>query len=252
MPISAARVVARYVVSLALLVVAWKVLVGSLGLPPYLLPPPERVFRTLGNESRLFSAAAIYTLKNCLVGGVIGVLCGMLVGGFVAYSKPLRWIVEPYLVVFQSFPRESLFPLLVVWLGFGAATKIVSASLLSFFPVAIITLNGLLDVRSDYLELIRGWGATRTQEFLHCRLPAVVPTLVSAVKVGFPLALIGAVLGEFMGGSSGLGYVIISSGSAFRTDRIFAALVFLIAIGLLMLISVQIMERSILKRFYQE
>jgi NitT/TauT family transport system permease protein len=247
----ASRVVAQYAGSLILLLAVWKGLIALFHMPAYLLPPPERVFQTLSGETRAFSSAALYTLKNCLIGGAAGILCGMLIGGFVAYSRTLRWIVEPYLIVFQSFPREALFPLFLVWLGFGAATKMVSASLLSFFPVAVLTLNGLLDVRRDYVELIRGWGATRAQEFLYCRLPAVVPTLVSAVKVGLPLALIGSVLGEFIGGNHGLGYIIVSSGSAFRTDRIFAALVFLASIGLLMLVSIQLIERLLLKRFYQ-
>jgi ABC-type nitrate/sulfonate/bicarbonate transport system permease component len=248
----ASRVVAQYIGSLILLLAVWKGLIGLFHLPAYLLPPPERVFQTLSGETRAFSTAALYTLQNCLIGGAAGILCGMLIGGLVAYSRTLRWIIEPYLIVFQSFPRESLFPLFIVWLGFGVATKMVSASLLCFFPVAVLTLNGLLDVRSDYVELIRGWGATRWQEFLYCRLPAVVPILVSAVKVGFPLALIGSVLGEFIGGNRGLGYIIMSSGSAFRTDRIFAALVFLASIGLLMLVSIQLIERLLLKRFYQQ
>jgi NitT/TauT family transport system permease protein len=248
----ASRVVAQYAGSLILLLAAWKGSIVLFHLPAYLLPPPERVFQTLSGETRAFSTAALYTLHNCLIGGAAGILCGMLIGGLVAYSRALRWIIEPYLIVFQSFPREALFPLFVVWLGFGAATKMVSASLLSFFPVAVLTLNGLLDVRRDYVELIRGWGATRAQEFLYCRLPAVVPTLVSAVKVGLPLALIGSVLGEFIGGNHGLGYIIMSSGSAFRTDRIFAALVFLAAMGLLLLTSIQLIERLLLKRFYQQ
>jgi NitT/TauT family transport system permease protein len=248
----ASRVVAQYGASLVLLLVVWKTLTGWLHLPVYLLPPPEQVFQTLSRETQVFSRAALYTIQNCLIGGAAGILCGMLIGGFVAYSRTLRWIIEPYLIVFQSFPRESLFPLFVVWLGFGAATKVVSASLLSFFPVAVLTLNGLLNVRSDYLELIRGWGATRAQEFLYCRLPAVVPMLVSAVKVGFPLALIGSVLGEFIGGNHGLGYIIVSSGSTFRTDRIFAALVYLAFIGLLLLVSIQVIERLFLKRFYRQ
>jgi NitT/TauT family transport system permease protein len=247
----ASRVVAQYAGSLILLLALWKGLITVFHMPAYLLPPPERVFQSLSGETRIFASAALYTLKNCLIGGTAGILCGMLIGGSVAYSRTFRWIVEPYLIVFQSFPREALFPLFVVWLGFGAATKVVSASLLSFFPVAVLTLNGLLDVRRDYVELIRGWGASRAQEFLYCRLPAVVPTLVSAVKVGLPLALIGSVLGEFVGGNHGLGYIIISSGSSFRTDRIFAALVYLASMGLLMLVAMQLVERLLLKRFYQ-
>jgi NitT/TauT family transport system permease protein len=160
--------------------------------------------------------------------------------------------LEPYLIIFQSFPRESLFPLLIVWIGFGTATKVVNAALLSFFPIAVITLNGLLDTREDYINLIRGWGATRFEEFLHCRLPAFVPTLVSALKVSLPLALIGAVLGEFMGGNRGLGYIIITSGAAFRTDRIFAAVSVLSLIGVSMLAAVQVIQSTLLKRFKYE
>jgi ABC-type nitrate/sulfonate/bicarbonate transport system permease component len=240
----------RYVVSVALLVIGWSLL--TRWLPHYLVPLPWVVGRTLWVERSSFAGATEYTLMNALRGAALGIGLGVLTGLFVAYSKFLRWIVEPYLVIFQSFPRESLFPLLIVWLGFGSATKIVNAALLSFFPIALMTLNGLLDVREDYVSLIRGWGANRFQEFLYCRLPAFIPTLVSAVKVALPLALIGAVLGEFMGSNQGLGYLIISSSSAFRVDRLFGSIVILAFIGSATLICVQMIQSSFLTKFNQE
>lgn len=240
----------RYAASIALLVVCWGLL--SLFVPHFLVPLPAVVLRTLWIERVLFAEATAYTLTNALAGAALGIGLGVLTGLLVAYSKSLRWIVEPYLIIFQSFPRECLFPLLIVWLGFGSATKIVNAALLSFFPIAVMTLNGLLDVREDYVVLVRGWGANRLQEFVFCRLPAFVPTLVSAVKVAVPLALIGAVLGEFMGANQGLGYLIISSGSEFRVDRLFGAIVILALVGSGILLAIQFLQVAFLTRFNQE
>ena len=242
--------IARYGISITILVIVWTL--AAQCLPHYLLPLPWVVARTLWVEHDSFTRATAYTLTNALTGAVLGIGLGVLTGLLVAYSKVLRWIVEPYLVIFQSFPRESLFPLLIVWLGFGSATKIVNAALLSFFPIAVMTLNGLLDVREDYVTLIRGWGADRFQEFLYCRLPALTPTLVSAIKVALPLALIGAVLGEFMGANQGLGYLIISSGSEFRVDRLFGAIVILALLGSTTLMTIQVIQGSFLTKFNQE
>jgi NitT/TauT family transport system permease protein len=242
----------RYLVSVLVLIFIWVSVSRLLSVPYYLLPWPGDVAKTLWAEHGMFIRATQFTLRNAMVGALIGIVLGVSTGLLVAYSKMLRWIIEPYLVIFQSFPRESLFPLFIVWLGFGSITKMVNAALLSFFPIALMTLNGLLDVREDYVMLVRGWGATRFEEFIHCRLPAYVPTLVSAVKIAFPLALIGAVLGEFLGANQGLGYIIISSGSAFRTDRLFGAIVILAVLGVSILIVIQAIQDTFLTRFNQE
>ena len=244
--------VLRYVISLSVLVVAWMAGSWLFSIPEYLLPRPGTVMKTLWTEPDLFLPAAGFTLRNAMVGACIGIGLGVLTGLVVAYSKVLRWLVEPYLVIFQSFPRESLFPLLIVWLGFGSAPKVINAALLAFFPTALMTLNGLLDVRNDYVALVRGWGASKWEEFIHCRLPAFVPTLVSAVKLALPLSLIGAVLGEFMGSNQGLGYLIMSSAWAFRSDRLFGAIVILGLFGIAMLAAVQTIQHKFLERFNQE
>lgn len=245
-------VVARYVTSLAILVGAWKAAIVVFQIEPYLLPDPLVVLNTLVNEARFFSNAAIYTFGNMLVGGALGIGLGLLVGGLCAYSKSARWIVEPYLTVFQSFPREALFPLLIVWLGFGQAPKVVNAGLLAFFPMAVVTLHSLSDTRDDYIKLLQSWNADRWQEFVFCRLPNAVPSLVGGVKIALPLALIGAVLGEFLGGNEGLGHIIVSSGSAFRVDRIFAAIIVLAAGGLAAVSLVDAVRLNALRNYYQK
>lgn len=244
-------VAARYVTSLFILVAAWKAAIMVFQFEPYLLPDPMLVLDTLVKEGPFFAKAALYTFRNMLVGGAIGIGLGLLIGGVCAYSRSARWVVEPYLTVFQSFPREALFPLLIVWLGFGQAPKVVNAGLLAFFPMAIVALHSLSDTRDDYIKLLQSWNADRWQEFVFCRLPNAVPALVSGVKVALPLALIGAVLGEFLGGNEGLGYIIISSGSAFRVDRIFAAIMVLAAGGLSAISLVDAVRLSVLQNYYQ-
>lgn len=247
---SFANVFFRYLISIFLLLFTWKIVVVLFSLPPYILPPPEMVFITLNNESILFFHAFLYTIKNTILGGFFGIFLGIFSGFLLAYSTRLKWIIEPYLMIFQSFPRESLFPLFLVWLGFGDGPKILNSFLLSFFPVAVIVLNALLNIDEKYIKLMRSWYCSKYEEYLYCRLPYAAPQIISSLKVGLPLALIGAVLGEFMGGSQGLGYLIISSGAQFRIDRIFVAIVILALIGLSFLALIQLMQKLFFKKYY--
>lgn len=244
--------VLRYLVSVCVLLLTWELVVRLFSIPAYVLPSPITVFHTLGAEFAWFATHAIATIANVAAGGAIGILCGFAVGVALAYSRWTRWIAEPYLIIFQSFPREALIPLFVVWLGFGATPKIVNSALLSFFPMAVITMNSLMDTRSEYLELVRNWGASKFQQFLHCRVPAGAYAIAGGLKIAAPLAIIGAVLGEFLGGNVGLGYVIVSSGASFRLDRSFAAIVILAVVGMLTLAAVKFIQDVLLKRFKQE
>ncbi len=241
----------RYLVSLSILIIGWECAVVVFHIQPFLLPAPWDVLNTLSMEWLSFASAGRTTFVNMLVGGGIGISLGFALGALAAYSRRVRWVVEPYLTIFQSFPREAFFPLLVVWLGFGHMPKIVNAGLLSFFPMAVVTLNSLSDTRDDYVRLLESWKATRLQEYLFCRFPSAIPSLVGGLRVSLPLALIGAVLGEFLGGSEGLGYIIVSSGSAFRIDRVFAAIVVLALGGMALVALIDTVRFVFLRRFYQ-
>lgn len=244
--------IVKYGVSIVLLLAVWHMVTVIFHVPPYVLPAPRAVVETLVTEWPMFQRHATVTLGNAVIGGLLGIGSGTLTGLSIAYSRTLRWIIEPYLVIFQSFPKEALIPVIVVWLGFGDSPKIVNAALLSFFPMAVFTANALLDTRSEYLELMRNWGADKWQEFVFCRLPAGLQTIVGGLKITVPLALIGAVLGEFMGGNEGLGYLIVSSGANFRLDRSFAALIILSAVGILALAMIRTIQDVVLKRYKQE
>lgn len=241
----------RFAVSLLALFVAWSLIVIVFQTPEYLLPAPRKVVSTLFSEHQFFAEAAASTFSNALIGGGVGVFLGLLIGVVCAYSKKAKWLIEPYLTVFQSFPREAFFPLMIVWLGFGDLPKIVNAALLSVFPMAVITLDALLNTRAEYLQLTSTWSAKRWQEFVYCRIPYGVPTIIGGIRVALPLALIGAVLGEFLGGSDGLGHIIVSSGSNFRIDRSFAAIVVLAIGGTIIVLAIDALKGAFLKRYFQ-
>lgn len=243
---------ARYILSILLLLGGWAGFIALSGTPAYVLPAPLAVFQTLGREWQWFAEHAGATALNWAAGSTVGILGGVSAGGLLAYYPRARGVLEPHLVIFQSFPREALIPVIVVWLGFGAAPKIANAAILSFFPMAVVTMHSLLDTRREYVELVRSWGASRFEEFVHCRVPCSVHSVLAALKVSVPLALIGAVIGEFMGGNLGLGHVIISSGAQFRMDRSFAALIILASFGMTSLAGVRFLQEVTFKRFRQE
>jgi len=242
----------RYIISVIILLAMWTIFVRIFNIKPFILPEPTSVISILFTESNRFLGATFVTLRNVVFGAICGISLGITVGLLLAYSKKVRWIVEPYLTIFQSFPREALFPLFVVWFGFGITTKVINATLLSFLPMAMITLAATTNVRKDYIELIKTWGADKRQEFLHCRLPSAIPQIIAGVKIAVPLALIGAVLAEFMGGNDGLGYIIISSGSTFNINRLFGAVIILAFTGLLILGIINSITSRLFRRYFSE
>ncbi len=242
--------IGRYVTSVAVAGIAWQITVTAFDVPKYLLPRPLEVIAVLFKEYPAFIEAMYYTSKNMLVGGSLGIIAGMFTALILASSKAARWILEPYLSIFQSFPRESLLPLLVVWIGFGAGLKIINAMLLAFFPVSVISLNALVNTRKDYIELVKSWGMTPQNILFKCRLMCAVPSIISSAKLALPYALIGSVLGEFMGGNDGLGNIIMTSSATFRLDRIFASILLLALLGTLGVGMITFFQNTVFKRFY--
>ena len=244
------RAIFQYAFSIFLFGFLWFVIVELFAIPKYILPSPKEVIETLSQDTAFLIPASTYTIVNASIGALAGTTLGIIIAIWLAASMRSRWIVEPYLVLFQSFPKESLFPVFIIWLGVGSGPKLMNSFLLSFFPVTVLILNALINVDKSYIMLTRSLAASTLDEFLYCRLPYVIPQIAAAFKIALPLALVGAVLGEYMGGNEGLGYIINASGAHFRVDRIFAAIFILGMFGIGYLGLIQAAERLLLKRFY--
>ena len=203
---------------------------------PRIMPPPFGVveaFWNLVTTGILIDNLGV-TLWEVLAGFVLGSLGGFLIAVGAALLASFRQIVTPYMVALQVTPRVAIAPLLFIWLGFGAMPKIVLAATICFFPVFINTLTGLRIVDDGELELFRSLRAKRRQEFFRLRLPSAMPVIFAGLKTGVSLALIGAIVGEFVSASEGLGLLIQRFSFQLNTEAAYAVLFTLTLLGLVL------------------
>jgi NitT/TauT family transport system permease protein len=171
------------------------------------------------------------TLSEILIGFVCGVSLGLGLGILLAVSKAAKAITYPFVVAFQATPKVVFAPLFVAWFGFGITSKIVMAIVISFFPVLINTLAGLESVPENAKMLMRSIRASRMQTFFKVSLPHALPIIFAGVKAALVFSVIGAIVGEFIGASEGLGYLLNLYNYQLRIDRVFAVIVVLASIG---------------------
>jgi putative hydroxymethylpyrimidine transport system permease protein len=237
----------RPLATLAGLLLLWQLIVWATGVPHYILPAPAAVATTLIARADLLAWHAGITLLEIALGFLLGGLLGAASAVLVGYSaRARRWLL-PVLVVSQAIPVFALAPLLVLWLGYGLASKVVMACLVIYFPVAVALFDGLRRTEPGWLDLGRtllaGHAAPARQRWIllwHIRLPAALPIFGSGLRVAAAVAPIGAVIGEWVGASAGLGYLMLHANARMQVDLTFAALLLLglMAVALYALIDI--------------
>jgi NitT/TauT family transport system permease protein len=234
---------ARPLVLIAVVLVLWQLAVTGLNIPRYLIPAPSAVLDQLvADWSRLLREGVITTYA-ALGGFLLSILVGIPLAIAIAYSRTVEGFLYPILVFSQSVPKIAIAPLFVVWFGFGVIPKVIAAFLLGFFPVVVATVTGFKSVENEMLDLARAMRATRLQVFRKISLPHSMPFIFSGLKVSVTLSVVGAVVGEFVGSNSGLGYLLQMANGNFDLPLMFAALVVLALIGVLLFILVEVAER---------
>jgi putative hydroxymethylpyrimidine transport system permease protein len=222
----------RALVTAAGILLAWQVLVWATGVPPFILPGPLRVAAALAAQPGLLLHHASVTLAEILLGIVLGAAFGASTAVLLAASRAVqRWLM-PLLVVSQALPVFALAPLLVLWLGYGMASKIAMAVLIIYFPVTAAFLDGLRRTEPGWVELARTMDASGRAILAQVRVPAALPALASGLRVAAAVAPIGAVVGEWVGSSAGLGYLMLHANARMQVDLMFAALLLLAAMAL--------------------
>jgi putative hydroxymethylpyrimidine transport system permease protein len=220
------------------LALAWELAVRALDIPPYLLPSPRAVAATLVERRDFLLRHAGVTLAEIALGLVLGCLIGVAAGAALAASPAARRWLLPLVVSSQAIPVFAIAPLLVLWLGYGMASKIAMATLVIFFPVAVAAFDGLAQTPVHWLDAARIMGASRLQLLLRVRLPAALPTLASGLRVAAAVAPIGAVIGEWVGAAQGLGFVMLQANARMQIDLMFAALLVLAVMAALLFLLV--------------
>ena len=227
----------------------WELAARQLGLSALVLPAPSAVALSLwsGLASGYFWPHLWATLQALLLGLLVGSAVGLLAGMALAESELLERVLKPYVVVSQVVPKLALAPLFVLWFGFGMLPTVLITALICFFPLMENTLTGLRQVDGQRLQLFRMLGATRLQTLLRLKLPTGLPAILAGLRVAVVLALVGAVVAEFMGASQGLGAVVIAAQGMMDTTLMFAALVLIAAMGLLLYQACLVLERRLLR-----
>lgn len=218
---------------IALTLLLWHLACVQFKLPTSALPTPGQVLdAALGRWDLLLSEGWV-TMKETLYGFALAVALGIPIAVAVSNSQTLNLMFSPVLIALQSVPKVALAPILLVWFGIGIESKLAIAWLVAFFPIVVDTSAGLQSTPRELLELARSLRASRLQIFMKVQFPAALPFVVTGAKVAVTLAVIGAVIGEFVGSSEGLGFLLMSATSQINTPLAFAALFALAALGML-------------------
>jgi NitT/TauT family transport system permease protein len=236
--------------SLLLGILAWKWLVVARDIPAFILPPPERVatrFVTAVADGTWWMETRV-TLVESLLGFALGFLIANVLGYLLAHIPLLERMIGPYIPASQALPIIAIAPLLILWLGYGLASKVAAAALLVFFPMLINTISGLRRIEPSLREVALVYGANRWQILRYVEVPLALPTILSGVKISFTLAVTGATVAEFMGADRGLGVLLnVASRGLFDTALVFVALLTLVAMAMLAYGLVSVLERVLIR-----
>jgi ABC-type nitrate/sulfonate/bicarbonate transport system permease component len=213
---------------------AWELYVRLAGIDPLLLPPPSAVVRYLAANVRIMVSNGVTTLEEILLGFASGVLIGLCLGILMQVWRWFREAAYPWLVATQMVPIPAVAPILVLWFGFTIVPKAGTVALMCFFPVAVNTVDGLSSVNPEMIRLLRTFGAGPWRIMSMAALPAALPRIFSGVRVAMALSVVGAVVGEWVGSTTGLGYLMLHYENRGETTALFATVTVLTIMGIIL------------------
>nr|WP_237486289.1 ABC transporter permease [Vibrio hippocampi] len=218
---------ARVAVTVVIIFSAWQLIVVLFDMPSFILPAPMDVLNKLVDRHEVLLRHTWVTAQEIVLGLLLGLSMGLIFALQMLLFEPLkRWLL-PILIASQAVPVFAIAPVLMLWLGYGMASKVVMAAIIIFFPVTTCCYDGLRNTPSGYLDLAKTMNANRWQLLRYIQLPAALPTLASGIRVAVVIAPIGAVVGEWVGSSAGLGYLMLQANARMIIDEMFAALLIL-------------------------
>jgi NitT/TauT family transport system permease protein len=226
----------------------WEAGTRGFGVPAFLLPPPTAVVAAMVKHAPLLAAGAWVTTVEIVLGFALSIVVGIPLALMIFLWPPFARAVLPLLISSQAMPKVAVAPLLLVWFGFGLMPKVLIAFLIAFFPVVINTAAGLAAIEPEKIFLARSMGFGAMDTFFKIRLPDALPAIFAGLKISITLAVVGAVVGEFVGGDAGLGYLLMVANGSMDTQLLFAGIVWLTILGVALYLLVELAERLAIPR----
>ena len=229
---------------------AWEGLVAVNDVPSWKLPPPSGVAVEMWEARALLASHTWVTLAEVLAGFAIALVAGVTLAGLISISSTMARVLYPPVIASETVPWIVIAPLLLIWVGYGMQHKVIVVALIALFPIVVNTADGLRSADPDMVSLLRALGASRRQIFAKVQVPSSLPSLFSGIKIAVTASVIGAVVGEWVGSSEGLGYLAIRSKSQFLTDRVLASIFLLCLMGIALFLVAALAERRLLPWYH--
>ncbi len=224
------------------LIVLWQIATTAFAIPSYILPSPLEIIAAIAGDWLRLLQNALVTFGEAAAGFAISIVVGIPLGVLIIYSKWLQRILYPLLVASQSIPKVALAPIFVVWFGFGPLPKVLIAFSIAFFAIVVNTVVGLSRTPPEMIHLMRSLGARPMQIFFRVRVPMAMPYIFAGIKISAAFSVVGAIVGEFIAASSGLGYLQLVADNNFQIPLLFGILVLLSVMGAVLYYIVVLIE----------
>ena len=226
----------------------WEAVTRMFDVPAFLLPPPSAIGVSFMANAHLLLSHGWITTAEILLGFALSIVVGIPLALAIFLWPVFSRTILPLLVSSQAMPKVAIAPLLLVWFGFGLLPKVLIAFLIAFFPIVINTVVGLASIEPEKIYLARSMGFGATATFFKIRLPNALPAIFGGLKISITLAVVGAVVGEFVGGDAGLGYLLLVANGSMDTALLFAGIVALTVLGVVLFLLVELAERLAIPR----
>ncbi|MHC1720858.1 MAG: ABC transporter permease [Clostridiaceae bacterium] len=229
-----------------ILIFVWQLLADSGKIPRYMLPSPKDIVISLYNILPDIKTHIYTTLEEAIIGFAIAVIFSIVIAVLMDSYEIIRKSLYPILVVSQTVPVIALAPLFMVWFGFGITPKIIAVVLVCFFPVAVSLLDGLDSVDKDMINLLRSMGASKIQIFRYVKFPGAMSSFFSGLRIAATYSIMGAIIGEWLGGEKGLGVYMIRVKHSFALDKMFAAILIIILLSMALFGLIYLIQRWVM------
>jgi ABC-type nitrate/sulfonate/bicarbonate transport system permease component len=249
------RLLERYLppaVLICAVIVLWQWATGFFKVQSWLLPAPTAIFTALHVDWPLIHSNILATIEETLIGFCLALFVGITLALLIHYSMVMEHALYPWIIASQTVPTIAIAPILVVWFGYNLTPKILVVALFCFFPIVVSTVDGLNAADTDMMSMMRTLGASRWNVFRYVEFPGALPAVFAGLKIAITFSVIGAVLGEWVGSTEGLGYLLLQSTAQFQTARGFAILAVLSAMGITLFITVSLLQRLLMPWWREE
>lgn len=229
-----------------LLVIIWEIISKTKLVPPQILPAPSTIIYSLFVNFTKMWGHILVTLYETVLGFAIAIFFGIIIAIIMDSVPLINKIVYPLLIISQTIPIITIAPLFIIWFGYGYLPKIVIVILICFFPISISLLQGLNSVDIELIKLLKSMGAKKYEIYKFVKFPASMPNLFSGLKIAATYSIMGATIGEWVGGSSGIGVYMLRAKFSFATDKVFGAIIIITILSILLLKLIELIEKRLM------